>query len=236
MNSFNSQFMSLNLIDEATSLLTSDFISNFARQLGTDASAVQTALHSALPAVLGGLIQRASEPGGISSVMDLTAQVTTPSRAAGEVIEPARGILDQLTEAAAGGTDSFAQLLSTGSDAVLSLFGTRAGIVVDTLAKDSGLLPTSASSVLSLAGTVMLGLLGLRMKSDSDGPLGMAGLLNSQNRVVWQAMPAGLSSLLAPIAPLDIPGVQSVGAENNSSSVETPRSPLSGPAPVADGK
>ncbi len=224
--------MNTNLIDEANSVLTPDLLSSLARKFNLDTSALQTAMHGALPTVLGSLIQRASEPGGVSSVMDLTAQITTPDRAAGEVIEPAHGILDQLTEAATGGTDSFAHLLAMGSDAVSSLFGNRSGGVVDALAKYSGLLPTSASSVLSLAGTVMLGLLGRKMASDADGPLGMVSLLNSQNSLVRQAMPAGLSSLLALVPGLDISGMRPVGMENTPSTATTPRSPLSGPAPV----
>ncbi len=224
--------MNTNLIDEANSILTPNFLSNLASQFGTDTSALQTAMHGALPTVLGSLLQRASESGGISSVMDLTARITTPDRAAGEVIEPAGGILDQLTEAAAGGTNSFAHLLAMGSDAVSSLLGNRLGGVVDALAKYSGLLPTSASSVLSLAGTVMLGLLGRKMASGTDGPLGMVGLLNSQNSLVRQAIPTGLSSLLALIPGLDMPGIQPAGMENMPSPAATPRSPLSGPVPV----
>ena len=229
--------MNTNLIDEANTVLSPDLLGNLASQFGTDTSAIQTAMHAALPTVLGSLIQRASEPGGISSVMDLTAQVTTPDRTIGEVIEPAHGILGQLTSMTVGGTGSFTHLLATGSDAVSSLFGNKAGAVVDALAKHSGLLPTSASSVLSMAGTVILGVLGRKMATDTDGPLGMVSLLNSQGSVVRQAMPAGMSSLLALVPGLDVPGIRSAGAGSPVAAAATPRSPLTGPAPaVAEGK
>ena len=224
--------MNTSIIDEANSELTPDFFSNVASQFGADATAIQTAMHGALPTVLGRLIQRASEPGGISSVMDLIAQVTTPDRTAGEVIEPARGILDRLAGVAAGKADSFEHLLATGSDAVSSLFGSNAGAVTNALATYGGLLATSASSVLSMAAGVVLGVLGRQMATDADGPIGLVGLLNSQNSVVQQAMPAGLGSALALIPGFDIPGTRLVGAAVTAPSAATPESPMAGPTPV----
>ena len=218
--------MNTNLIDEANSALTPAFFSGLPGQFGTDPSALQTAMRGALPTVLGGLIQRSSEPGGISSVMDLTAQVTVPNRTAGEVVEPTRGILDKLTAVAAGETHSIESMLATGSSAVLSLFGAKAGAVVDALASYSGLLPTSASSVLSLAATILLGFLGRKMATDADGPRGMTDLLTSQRSVVRQAMPADLGALLAGIPGLSMSAVQAI-----NSGAATPNDPMAGPAP-----
>lgn len=223
--------MNANLINEANSVLTPDSLGVLSRHLGSDASAIQTAVHGALPTVLSGLIQRASEPGGISSVMDLTAQVTAPDRNANEIIEPAGGILDKLNGITAGDdAGSLRHLLSIGSSTLLSLFGSKAGAVTDALANYSGLPPTSASSVLSLAGTVMLGVLGRKMATDTDGPLGMVNLLNSQSSATRQAMPAELRPLLAGIPGFNMPGVQPAGADSPVSAVATPASPMAGPA------
>ena len=215
--------MTTNLIDEAKHVLA-DFANSAGQQLGETPSAVQTALNAALPVILSRLIQRASEPGGTSSVMDLTAQVTMPDRTAGEVIEPVGGILAKFAAATDNTTGQFDHLLALGSDTVQRLFGSKAGAVVDALASHTGLVSTSASAVLSLAGTAMLGVLGRHMATDKDGPSGMDSLLNGQAGAVQQAMPAGLGALLATIPGVNMPVARVVTAPP----LAAPATPLAG--------
>lgn len=209
--------MNTNLIDEAKDSLTVDFLNEASQQIGETSAVIQTALNAALPTILSGLIQRVSEPGGVRSVMDLTARVTTPGRAVGNVAEPAGGMRAQLTGNNTAG--QFTSLLATGSNAIQSLFGTKAGAVIDAVASFSGLKTSSASSVMSLAGTVMLGVLGRRMATSTSGPLDVAGLLTSQTNAVWQAMPVGLGALLAMIPGFDL---SISGLHSSSSAAPTP--------------
>ena len=226
--------MSLNLLDLAKSYLNDDIISEVSNQLGETTQATRTALDGALPTVLSGLVQRASEPGGTSSVMDLMAQMMTPNRAAGEVIAPVEGeVINHLGNLAGNGTGgSMSNLLAMGSDVVSSLFGEKAGTITGALASYSGVRTTSASSLLSLAGPVLLSVLGQKMAADDGGPTELGSLMSGQTEYVESSMPSGLASLLNSIPGLSLlGGLGSRLTSTDSPPVDpTPRIPL----PVSD--
>jgi len=219
--------MTMNLINEAKDSLTIDFLNNASQQIGETPTVIQTALSAALPTILSGLIQRVSEPGGVSSVMDLTAQVTTPGRAVGNVAEPAGGMLAQPAGNSTAG--QFTSLLTTGASAVQNLFGNKTGAITDAIASFSGLKTSSASAVLSLAGTVMLGVLGRRIATTTSRPLDVAGLLTSQANAVWKAMPVGLGALLAMIPGFDL---FVSGLQDSNSATPAPSVAVSASLPV----
>lgn len=229
--------MSIDVIDSAKSYLTSDVIGRVSEHLGENPSNTQTAFTAALPAVLNGLTRRAAEPGGISSVTDLMALVTTPNRAIGEIIEPTDGFRSQLTDALHGDTDDFRQLLSLGSGVITSLFGAKAGSVADALASHSGIKQSSASSVLSIAGPIILGILGQRMAQDGTGIPGLSNLLSSQATAVQTALPVGLASLLG-ITPKPEPAITVPVDPNRAGSTMVDadvRRPAMQPAPAPIG-
>lgn len=196
--------MAINLLEVAKSYLNDGVVSQVSNMLGESEHNTQTALNGALPTVLGSLIGKSSEPGGTGAVMDMLGQVVTPNRAAGEVIEPAGGLLSQLSGMLGGSqsTGQMGSLLSMGSGIITSLFGEKAGAVAGALAGYSGVKQSSASSLLSLAGPVLLSVLGKHMSDTDSGQSSLAGLLSSQRGAVQAAMPSGLGSLLG-----NIPGI-----------------------------
>ncbi len=203
--------MNTNLLDLAKSYLSNTVVERVSTMLGESEANTQTAINGALPTILSQLIQKASEPGGASAIMDLMGQVTTPNRAAGEVIEPADGFLGQLSgllggNASGQSTSQLSSLLSMGSGIISSLFGGKTDAVAGALASYSGVKQSSASSLLSLAGPVLLSLLGRKMADEGTGALGLAGLLGSQTGAIRAAMPTGLGTLLG-----NIPGLGLLG-------------------------
>ena len=187
----------MNLLEVAKSYLPDDVVGQVSTMLGENQQSTQTAVNAALPAVLGGLVQKSTEAGGIGGIMDMVAQVMTPNRAAGEVITPDGGVFSQLGSMFDGSTTQMSSFLSMGSGLVMSLFGDRAGGIASALAAHSGIKQTSASSLMSLAVPVLLGVLGKRMAVEGEGgPSGLAGLLSGQAANVQATLPAGLASAL----------------------------------------
>lgn len=232
--------MSMNLLELAKSYLSDDVVGQVGTMLGENQRDTQTALNGALPAVLGGLIHKSTEAGGIGAIMDMVGHVMAPNRAAGEVIAPEGGAFSQLGSMFDGGGTQMSSLLSMGSGLIASLFGDRAGAVAGALSAHSGIKQTSASSLMSLAGPVLLGVLSKRMTADGEGPSGLASLLSSQAGNVQAAMPSGLGSLLGAIPGMTMFGGSGSpltstdsGMGSTTSRMTTPVAPVTTP-PMAD--
>ena len=223
--------MAMNLLDIAKSYLSDDVVGQVGTMLGENQQQTQTAINGALPVVLGGLIQKSAEPGGIGSVMDMIAEVTSPNRAAGEVVVPDGGVFSQLGSMFDGSTTQMNHFLTMGSGLVTGIFGEKAGAIASALATHSGIKQTSAVSLLSLAGPVVLGVLGKRLAADGDGLTGLAGLLSSQADNVQAAAPPGLKSFLGNIttAMSENPGTRLANIESGrSTTASSPTPPVAG--------
>lgn len=197
--------MAVDLLDLAKSYLSDDVVSQVSGMLGETQRDTQKAFDGALPAVLSGLVQKANEPGGTSSIMDMVGEVMSPKREAGEVITPSGGILSHLSGLLTDSTQS-STLLSIGADILNSLFGNKVGAVTDAIASYSGVKQSSASSLLSIAGPVLLSVLGKKLADDGTGVSGATSLLSNQATYVQSAVPSGLSSLLSSIPGLGLLG------------------------------
>lgn len=214
--------MSFDIIASTKRYLTDDVVGQVSERLGENPANTQTAVSAALPVVLNGLVRRSSEPGGLSAVTDLMAEVTTPNRAAGEVIEPTGGFMSQLSDSLRGESGQFSQLLSMGSGLITSLFGNKAGTITDALASHSGVSQSSASSVLSLSGPLVLSVLGQKMAQDDMGVSGLADLLGSQAAGTQAALPTGLAALLGTTAGVTISPISAERVSTVPTSADKP--------------
>ena len=210
--------MAVNLLDLAKSYLSDNVVSQVSSMLGENKQNTQKAFDGALPTLLGSLIQKSSEPGGASSIMDMVGEVMAPNRAAGESITPSGGILGNLGSLLSNSSQS-STLLSVGSGIIQSLFGDKAGAVANALSSYSGVKQSSASSLMSLAGPVLLSVLGKKLADDGTGVSGLAGLLSGQAANVQAAVPSGFGSLLAGIPGLSLLGGLGSKLGNLTSSV-----------------
>lgn len=198
--------MAVNLLDLAKAYLNDTFVKKASDLLGESEQNTQVALTGTLPTILGGIIQKASEPGGPGTLLDLIGQLTTPNRATGELTASESGILDQLTNLLSSQPTQFSSLLSIGSDIINNVFGAKANNVADVIASYSGVKASSASSLMSIASTVLLSLLGKKMADDGSGPVGLTSFLNSQTAYAQAAVPSSLSSLISAIPGLGLLG------------------------------
>lgn len=222
--------MTMNLLDVAKSYLSDDVMGQVSDRLGESQPDTQKAFDGALPAILGSIVQKANEPGGTSSIMDMIGDVMSPNREAGEVIMPTGGIAGNLGTMLTNPAQS-SSLLSMGAGFIQSLFGDQSESVAGAVAAHSGIRQSSASSLMSLAGPVLLSLVGKKLADDGGGISGLTNLLGSQSAYVQSAVPSGLSTLLSGISGLSFLGGlgSTAGAIGNPTATA---SPIIEPEPV----
>lgn len=171
--------MSANLLDSLKGYITPELISQASGALGESESGVSSAISSALPTLLGGLLNKSGDSSVMGSVMDL---VTKSSADSG-------GILSNLGGLLSGGNSGASGL---GSSLLSLLFGGKLGGVTDLIAGASGIKSSSAGSLLGMAAPLLLGHLGKSGTTLS----GLTSLLSSQKDSILSAAPAGLGSLM----------------------------------------
>ncbi|GAB4028532.1 OmpA family protein [Spirosoma gilvum] len=210
--------MVINLIELAKSYLTDGMISQVGSMLGESQSNTKKAFDGILSAIMGGIVQKSSEPGGTSAIMDLIGEVMTPNRAAGEVITPAAGILGQLSHLLAN-SDQSGNFLLMGASFIQRIFGEKATALTNGVAAYSAVKQASASTMMNIAAPVLFSLLGQKIADDDTGIPGLATLLKSQTNYVESEFPSGLGSILASIPGLGFLNNLTSKADNLSSTI-----------------
>ena len=164
--------------------LTSTIVSKISSFLGESTENTNSALGSALPAILGGVMQKASTTEGAS---DLLNTIRTGGYDGG-VLENLGGLLDDVK--------STSTLASLGSGLLGNIFGDKLGALSSVIANVSGIKTGSASSLLGLAAPILMNVLGKQVSSQGMSTSGLASLLMSQKDVVKAGLPAGIGSIL----------------------------------------
>lgn len=175
--------MSVNLLDMLTSSVGSPLVGQASKFLGESESGTRSAVGALLPALLGGMSQKAATPSGAA---DLFKLVTGPN------IDT--GLLGNLAGMLTGGSNT-SSLLSLGSSLASSLFGgDKVGGLVSTLASLAGIKPSSATSLLGLATPLVFSFIKKYVTDNKLDSNGLATVLRDQRGHVEKA---GLDSRLA---------------------------------------
>lgn len=164
--------------------LTSAAISKISTFLGESNENTTSALGSALPSILGGLMQKASTTQGAG---DLLNTIKTGGHDG--------GILDNLSNVL-GEFEGSSGLVSVGTGLLGSIFGDKVGALSNIISGISGIKTGSASSLLSMAAPILMGVLGKQVTSQGMGVSGLTSLLMSQKDSVKAALPTGIGSIL----------------------------------------
>jgi hypothetical protein len=173
--------------------LSPELIDRIANALGLDKSMVTKAITAAIPAILGGTINKASSPEGARQLFDVLGKQ-----------DP--GLLDNLGGMLGGQKQT--DLIGGGSNILTTILGgSTLGTLAGALGKFAGLGEGGAKSLLGLLGPVVMGLIGKQVKSSKLDAGGLASLLGSQKQAISAAMPSEFSSLLAgtPLASVTSP-------------------------------
>lgn len=218
--------MATSLLDLAKNIFSDERINRLSEYLGENEIQTRTALEGALPTLLGGMVQRSNEPGGMDRLLALFRQ--------NQPVGDEGAFFDRLGDRI-DGDDEFRRMNSTGSSLLTTLFGDKSNDVTDAISSYSGVSSGSALSLLSLAGSVLLGLLSRRLGTEGASAAGMTAFLAQQRDTVNATMPSRLGALLGAI-----PGLGSFsGATGAATAVATtalprvdPVASVTGPRPT----
>jgi OmpA-OmpF porin, OOP family len=171
----------LGLIKDKLNESVSEKISGF---LGESPDKIGVALQSAVPTVLGGIMQAAQDEIGTQKIMD----VIKDGGHTGEVLDDLSGLLNNF--------DKTQLLITIGSNIFNHFFGNKNSAVVDKLSSLSGIRKTSASSLLGLSAPLVLGALGKIVDKEGLGVSGLMKLLNDQKDSVLGSLPPVIANQL----------------------------------------
>ena len=174
---------------ESLKSLVAPATGQIADRLGESEDTVSSGVPTVIASVLGGLVTKASNPSAFRPIFDLIT-----SRPPGaDLPADAQSVLGAFV---AGGS-----VAATGTKFLNMVFGGQTNAVASLLARTIGLRnQSSGAALLSLAGPLVLGALGKRVRDDGLDSSGLADLLTRERDNIFDAMPAGVSSLISSTA------------------------------------
>jgi outer membrane protein OmpA-like peptidoglycan-associated protein len=164
------------LLDTLTGLVGQDSVAHEAERLQEPPSNVARAFQSSFPSILTGLLAKSGEPGLMRSIFSM---LTGPSTAP----------LPNDTLPSLGATPA-------GGSFLASIFGSRMAGVEKSIADASGVRPSSAGSILSLAAPLVMSVLGQNIQRSGLSMYGLIDWLSGQRRAITAAAPAALAPAL----------------------------------------
>lgn len=180
--------------------LNENVLGRIAGFLGEEKSGVMSAVGSALPSLLFGLIRKGTEPGGAEDLLGILREGKHDG-----------GVLDNLDSVLDGGSAT-ENLLSSGKGLLASIFGDKAGGLGDMIASIGGISKNSGSSLLGILAPIVMGFIGKMLKSEGGfSAQGLINLLLGQKDTVKAALPAGVAGLLG-VGDIEKPELEEVKA------------------------
>ena len=205
--------MAVNLLEIVAGALTGEVGDKLGSVTGVGGSAMSGVLKTALPAILGGLLNKGSTTSGAGAILDMLTRGNHDN------------VLGNLAGALSGG-GSDNPLLKAGAAALPAIFGDRLGPVTDLITSRGGTSRSATSSLLSALAPIALGFITKQLRGSGGLSLaGLTGMLASQRDVLQRAAPPELAGALGVGSIADIgKGLASVAAPV----VEAPRDAGSG--------
>ena len=165
--------------------LTPTFLSRVSSQTGESEDAVSKGFTALVPTLLASIADRSSDSSFMSRLVSLATNTASDTD---YVAGPSRSQMSQdpTVESGSGIGGWLSGLWSGGGVSAIS----------NAVARYAGLRASSASSLLSLGGPLVLGYLGRLMRSDNLDASRLAQRLQAERGALTAAMPAGFNALL----------------------------------------
>jgi outer membrane protein OmpA-like peptidoglycan-associated protein len=177
--------MPVNLINILRNEFSSDALERIASFVGETPASTQTALGSAIPAVLAGLAQKSQTPRGAEDIFGMLQR----GGFSGQTLGTPTGMLTSRTDVADAG--------KVGAPLISSLFGPRESGVANWIASIAAIRPQSAISLLGLIMPFVLNRIGREAtNARAFNTEGVARLLGDQLPFLRDALSPGLASVL----------------------------------------
>src|SRR5262249_23985275 len=202
------------LIQLVQETLTPDIVGKISSLVGETPATTESGLGRAAPAVLAGVLNNSSTPGGAEHMRSLVTDGGWGS-----------DLLDNLGTRLGGGGGT-SNLVASGAQLISGVFGGKTDSITDLIASGSGMSRGSASTILAVAAPIVMSVLGKQIVSRGLGASGLATMLAGERTSLLGALPAGVSGLLG-LKNVFLPGSRPRGA---SSGAEEPssRDPIAG--------
>lgn len=182
--------MSVNLLDLVKQSAGGDLAGMAAKFLGESEEATSSALSALLPAVLGGMAQKASTADGANGLLSL---VTGPN--------VDTGILGNLDALFGGGGSKATALMSVGSTLLGSLFGDKVGGLSNALASMAGIKSSTATSLMGLAAPIAFGAIKKYVVDNKVDASALMNLFGGQAKTLQGAVDSRLAGVLGLATP-----------------------------------
>lgn len=214
--------MSVNLIDLAKNYLTSEIMGKLGGALGESPEHVEKAVGVGLPAILAGMLKKASSPSGAGGLSDMMKQEHPGLKEIGGL----DGVLGNLGGLLEG--SSMGPLLEYGKTILNALFGGNLNSILEMITKSSGMKSSSATSLLAMLAPMLMGLVKKHLGSQGLSASALTNLLMSQKDSIARLAPPGLSSALGLSSLSDLGGSAARAAADEGSALARWLLPLAG--------
>ena len=171
------------LIDSLIGMATPQIVGALSSRLGESESAVQKGLQGGFASILGALASKAGDGDFLKTIFGLISDSGGGSN-----------LLSSLGSLASGSASS--SVIDVGSKFLSQVLGTQQSGIASAIGAASGLKSSSASSLLSMAAPMVLGLLGQKVSDGSLSASSLGSMLKAEAPSLKSFLPAGVSGLL----------------------------------------
>lgn len=177
--------MSRSLLESLSDLASPSVVAKVASLFGESEGAIAKGLGAAFPAILSGIATKSSNADFATRLFQLVTDKTNDGSA-----------LTNVAGSLLGGSGHSSPLANLGATLLSSVFGDKANGLVMALGEFAGLKGSSASSLLSLAAPLVMGVLGNKVRTEGLSASGLGELLAGQKNSFASQAPAVLANFL----------------------------------------
>jgi OmpA-OmpF porin, OOP family len=172
------------LIEGFQSFITSDVVSRTSATFGESESAIKKSWSALMPTIFGALARKADDRSIMNQVVDMTRDPATDS-----------SILNNIPGYMSSGFGNQVKM-GLGNRFMLMLFGRDLGSIGSILSDVAGIKPSTASSMVGIAGPLALAYLGSTIRAQRLDTPGLSNMLYNQRSSITSAIPGAFHSLL----------------------------------------
>jgi len=177
-----------NLIETIREYVSPDLLTQAAQLHDENENGISKAIGGLVPTILAGLLQKSNDSGAMSSIFNLLSNFDP-----GVLANPA-SLLQPGNLAHNDPKDASGQLLGM-------LFGSKVPAMTSAISSFAGVKSATTSSLLGLAGPLIMGVLSKKISSGGLNLSGLANLLKSESNSILGFLPTGLSAVLGLTTP-----------------------------------
>jgi OmpA-OmpF porin, OOP family len=171
------------LVNDLTGLFKSQALGVASAQLGESEGSIMNGFQAAIASIIGGLSSKTGQTGVMGQIFDL---IRSPANDT--------GVLDNVRSFFSGGNPA-ADTQGLSGRFLSMLFGGQQTRVADEIGRSAGLRSSSASTMLSMAAPLVLGMLGKRVQQDHLDVSSLSNLVRNESSSIRNLLPSGLANM-----------------------------------------